>query len=263
MEEKKKGMPPILIVILSVLGTCLVGFCVWYGVNYSKGEEKPNNPVDNPPVVNPGSSSDLTADIIDFPQKSDDEAVIGRLTDFLSESIVKTNFKNLEFTKNGNDIVFNCEHYIDKTVSCGEVKVVINNDFNLTIDTGYEASKEGIYDNMYSAYDILGYNKILKVNNNYIVYNDSGKSLDINTITIYNKSNRVYTNNLVKSFYSYGDNFVRANTIPTIVNNVLHFIQQPEDYAVNRVKYNTIDLSKDKIEVKLVKEFTGYISGEK
>ena len=41
MEEKKKSTSPILIVILSVVGICLVGFLVWYGVNYFKGEEKP------------------------------------------------------------------------------------------------------------------------------------------------------------------------------------------------------------------------------
>ena len=41
MEENKKGMPIWLIVILSVLGVCLVGFCVWYGINYFKGEETP------------------------------------------------------------------------------------------------------------------------------------------------------------------------------------------------------------------------------
>ncbi len=47
MKEKKKGMSPILIVILSVLCTCLVGFLVYYGVKYFKGEEnKSSNPVD-------------------------------------------------------------------------------------------------------------------------------------------------------------------------------------------------------------------------
>ena len=44
MEEKK--MSPILIVILSVLGTCLVGFCVWYGVNYFKDDVEPE-PINN------------------------------------------------------------------------------------------------------------------------------------------------------------------------------------------------------------------------
>ncbi len=43
MEEKKKGMSPILIVIFTIIGICLVGFCTWYGVNYFKGENKPNN----------------------------------------------------------------------------------------------------------------------------------------------------------------------------------------------------------------------------
>ena len=43
MEENKKGMSPILIVILTIIGICLVGFCAWYGVNYFKGENKLNN----------------------------------------------------------------------------------------------------------------------------------------------------------------------------------------------------------------------------
>ena len=42
MEEKKKGMSPILIVILTIIGICLVGFCTWYGVNYFKGEKESN-----------------------------------------------------------------------------------------------------------------------------------------------------------------------------------------------------------------------------
>ena len=40
MEEKKKAISPILIVILTIIGICLVGFCVWYGVNYFKGEKE-------------------------------------------------------------------------------------------------------------------------------------------------------------------------------------------------------------------------------
>ena len=40
MEEKKKRMSPILIIILTIIGICLVGFCTWYGINYFKGEEK-------------------------------------------------------------------------------------------------------------------------------------------------------------------------------------------------------------------------------
>lgn len=43
MEEKKKGMSQILIIILTIIGICLVGFCAWYGVNYFKGENKLNN----------------------------------------------------------------------------------------------------------------------------------------------------------------------------------------------------------------------------
>lgn len=41
MEEKK--VPTWLIVLLIAVGICLVGFGIWYGVNYFKGENKPNN----------------------------------------------------------------------------------------------------------------------------------------------------------------------------------------------------------------------------
>ena len=40
MEEKKKGISPILIVILSIIGTCLIIFGVYYVVNHFKEEEK-------------------------------------------------------------------------------------------------------------------------------------------------------------------------------------------------------------------------------
>ena len=263
MEEKK--MPTLLIIVLSVLGICLVGFGIWYGVNYSRDLGEPEGPTPEPSTEEP-TEPGFVGEKIDFPQKSDDNVVIGRLTDFLTESTVKTNFKNLEFTKNENKIIFNCEHYVDQTTSCGEVKISINNEFNLTIDTGYEYSLKGVYDTKDGAYDILGYNKLFKVNNYYVVYNDIGGGLDINTITIYDKSNKVYTNNLVKSAYGLNvkDYYTSATNVPpVIVNNVLHFIQQKEDYSIDKVKYNTIDLNKDKIEVNLVKEFTGYISGEK
>lgn len=39
MVENKKSMPIWLIIILTILGTCLVGFGVWYGIKHIKGEE--------------------------------------------------------------------------------------------------------------------------------------------------------------------------------------------------------------------------------
>ncbi len=61
MEEKK--MSPILIVILSVLGTCLVGFCVWYGVNYFKDDVEPEGPTPETPVEEP--INNVTEDYVD------------------------------------------------------------------------------------------------------------------------------------------------------------------------------------------------------
>ena len=78
MEEKKKGMSPILIVILSIIGICLVGFGIWYGVNYFKGEEKPieeqpSSQLNNQPSNNDGNI--LNGKILEFPQSGDNTSV--------------------------------------------------------------------------------------------------------------------------------------------------------------------------------------------
>ncbi len=269
MEEKKKGLSPILIVILTIIGTCLVGLLVWYGINHFKGEEKSNIPVDNPPVVNPETSTDLVGEKIDFPQKSDEESVLlNGFYELLSTDEIKTNFKNLNKEKNGNTFVYNCEEYLDKYSICTRVSLKINNEVSienwLVEEEHYDVLDDKQFlDDTFKNFKKENSEKSYKVGKYYIFHNYGCCGLDFNTITIYDKTNTVYKNNLVKSFYSPTPEAEEIYTIPVIVNNVLHFIQQPEDYAVNRVKYNTIDLSKDKIEVKLVKEFTGYISGEK
>lgn len=109
------------------------------------------------------------------------------------------------------------------------------------------------------------YEKIYKVGEYYVFYEYTGGGLDLNTIIIYNKSNKVYSNDNVKSEYWLGEpgiNGQKVNIVPVSSNKVFHFVEQG-DIDNNKLKYNTIDLSKDKIEVKLVKEFTGYYLGEK
>ncbi len=271
MEEKR--MSPILIVILSVLGTCLVGFVVWYGVKYFKNLEEPEEPTPEMPVEQPSSSTTSpVGDTIDFPKESDDGVVIGKLTDFLTEEVFKTNFKNLEFTKNGNKIILNCENYMDKVSSCGEVKININNDFSIMIDTGYEAYKEGITDSMYAFYETLACYKFFKANNYYIVYTHGviTSGTDNNKIQIYKGSNIVSNLSWVKSEYwvnqeDWHNSKKHFNIDPVIVNNVLHLVQQANEWDsgdFNKLMYETIDLSKDIIQVKLVKEFTTYFQGE-
>ncbi len=39
MEKNEKGISPVLIVLLVIVGISLVAFCTWYGVNYFKGKE--------------------------------------------------------------------------------------------------------------------------------------------------------------------------------------------------------------------------------
>lgn len=56
MEENKK-VSPILIVILSILGICLVGFLVWYGINYFKGEDKPTDEPSSQTIDEPSTQT--------------------------------------------------------------------------------------------------------------------------------------------------------------------------------------------------------------
>ncbi len=272
MEEKKKRMSPILIIILTIIGICLVGFCVWYGINYFKEEEKPNNPIDEPSSVieqQEPTNNDI-GEKIDFPQKSDDNAILlNGFYELLSTDEIKTNFKNLKKEKNGNTFVYSCEKYLSNYSICTEASLKINNKITLKNVLIDEFDYDMLDDQDFLStileflhHDVNG--MIYKVGNYYIEVNYIGSGVDLNTITIYNDSNQVYTNNLVKTFYTIDADLEgeEITVTPVIVNNILHFIEQV-DVSNNKLKYNTIDLSKDKIEVKLVKEFTGYYSGEK
>ena len=48
MEGTKKGMSPILMAVLVLVGSCLLAVGLWYGLNYFKGEDKPSD--SNTPV---------------------------------------------------------------------------------------------------------------------------------------------------------------------------------------------------------------------
>ncbi len=268
--ESKKSMPPILIVILTVIGTCLVGFLVYYGINYFKDEETPNNSVDdNPPnVVSP------VGEEIDFPQKSDDSVALGNLSEYLSKEVFKTDFKNLEFTKNGNKLVISCEKYFDKIQSCGSIKVNINNEFDVIIGKEEQGSFSNAKDKddlMYDPFDLLVKSYyFFKTSKYYVVYNAYEYSMrDDNNIKIYNNSNEVYNVSWVKSGYwlnenDWLNNSKILNVNPVIVNETLHYVHQTDTSAGNYgiLVHYTIDLSKDVIQVTFVKEFAAYYTGE-
>ena len=258
MEEKK--IPTIVVVLLTIVGTCLVGFGVWYGINYFKGGDKPSAP--DTPVEQPSSSITSPAGgKIDFPQKSDDNVLIGGFFDLLTENELITNFKNLQKQNSGNTFVYNCEKYVksEEPINgsdyvCGEVKLTLNNELSINATVPYGVC--GINKGCLKTIDIY------KFNNYYVVVRYGGGGLDMNTIQIYNKSTEEYnTQATVITQYWLDENGTDVFYVkPAIVNDILHFVKGNGSEKLN---YNTIDLSKDKIEVKLLKEFTGHISSEK
>ena len=243
--ENKKGIT----ILLTIVGLCLVGLGVWFAIKYFNGEESESE--------DEGSSNsvDLIGERIDFPQKSDDSVLIGEFYELLTESELKTNFKNLKKEKNGKTFIYNCEEYNKNESVCGKIKLTINNEFSYEEQVPYGPCGS----------DISCFNKtnFYKVNGYYIAFvfgKDGG--CDNNSVVIYKDSKEVYRLSLeVKTHYT-----VKAtdesiiNLTPVVANSVLHFVTQVDmiDNKYGTLKYVTIDLTKDTIEVKSEKEFRGY-----
>lgn len=92
--------------IINNSGTCLVCFGIWYGVNYFKDDEKPSPeiPVEEPNFQNPNEENNTPSyplgEKIDFPQKSDEDAILLNVFfELLSVDEIKTNFNNLKKEK--------------------------------------------------------------------------------------------------------------------------------------------------------------------
>ena len=217
--ESKKSMSAILIVILTILGTCLVIFGVWYGIYYFKGEEKPNTPTDNPPVVNPEPSSD---EILNFPQEGGDKYLLEDLLELLPEGKINENFKNLTYTKDGNTYKYDCESYGSK---CNSVKVTINNETSInTVDYNDRTGKLNLYKvgNYYVTITEHDYVAVLKIYNN-------NKEVLSTKATL-----RVFIGNALLS------------TKPIIVNNRLYYVEYSGERlndGTYNCRYGYVDLS--------------------
>lgn len=259
--EEKKGMSPILIILLTILATCLIIFGVWFGIRYVNKVEKPQpgEPEEVSTVVGdePSGSGEV---ISDFPKKSDNGVLIATFQEFLTEEKVKTDFKNLKFEKNENTFVYNCQEYVKGR--CTKIILSINDSVKIEEKLEYSVDHTtGEYD-FYSESILDNSDKnIYKVGNYYVVYDYVYAGADLNYIDIYKGLNKVYENYDVKREYWTNENFVGDNSgiivQPVIVNGVLHFIEAGDTYG--EMKYNTIDLLKDKIEVKLIKKINGYV----
>ena len=261
MEEKK--MPTWLVILLIVVGLCLVGFGIWYGVNYSKeSEESPSNQTEEPSSVieqQEPTNNDI-GEKIDCPQKSDEVALINGFFEMLTAKEVRTNLRDLKKEKNGNTFIYNCEEYDNEAKICQSFALKINNEItlNYVVDAWEKdtVNDEALLDEYLK--EVWGAT-VYKVNDYYVVIDNDE---DLLGIRIFNKSKQVYENNSVSREYWLDENNVGEYTSsvtaePTISNGIFHFVEAGENYG--ELKYNTIDLDKDKIEVKLVKKFRGYV----
>ncbi len=192
MEEKR--MPTIVIILLTIVGTCLVGFGVWFGVNHFKGEEKPSTPdnsVDQP----------TTAEILKFPQNGGAEFLLNDLLELLPEGKVNENFKNLTYNKDGNLYKYDCENYESK---CNLIKLTINNEVSInTTDYNDRTSKINLY----------------KIGNYYVTISEHDY---VAALRIYSEGREVLSTKATSRV------FVENALLPTkpiIVNNRLYYVE--------------------------------------
>ena len=260
MEEKKKGISPILIVILSTIGTFLIIFGIYSGVNHFKGEEKTNNrggessePSNNSDTPINSIPTGQVGEKIDFPQKADNNFIyIGEFFNILNLENIGKNFKNLKKEVKENTLLYNCEKYITSDEACEEIKLTINNDISIK---GYFSTGIG---------DPSAEIHIYKFNSYYILFEHTVEGgWDNSILHVYKGSKQLLSKVVISEYWiedgnDSNDNFI--NVKPIVANNTLHFVSSSSEGNYVTLQYYTVDLSKDDIETKLIKEFKGYYS---
>ena len=231
MERRKKLIMLVIVLLIVIfIVLCFAG----YGVKKLKKDKDLTN--------------NIPLEAIDFPQKSDDDVFIGEFFDLLDNDIIKTPFSNFEKENNGNTFVFECAHFDKNDAYCSAVNLKVNNELSLNY----------LYHDLYKTIDFY------KVNNYYVVI-EYDKEDQIN-LRIFDKTKQVYSNYLVHSSYWLDKDYIntdnkKVEVKPIIINKTLHFVEEVNGdvkLGNSKLKYSTIDLSKNVIEVNLLKEFEGY-----
>lgn len=200
---------------------------------FFKGEEKPNNSVDEPVIPSTDTPVEEPSDIptgtvgekIDFPQEGGESALLDDLLELLPEEKINENFKNLAYTKDGNIYKYDCESYESK---CNLVKVTINNETSINTVGHNDRTGEGL--------------KLYKVGNYYITITEHD---GIATLKVYNKNNEVLSAEATSRYFIGNDSFP---TEPIIVNNKLYYVELNGEIlsdGTSNCRYGYIDLLND------------------
>ena len=161
MEEKKKGMSPILIVILSIVVICLVGFCVWYGVNYFKGEEKS--------VEEPSSNVEQSPD---SETKNNSCDAIKEPESYIENEKLSSEFKKVESV---------AYYYYSFFTYCGDGELKVDQDIDNPNDDVHISKQFKSYDELlnylkkYMSDEVIKQKTYNPINNKDMYYEKDGK----------------------------------------------------------------------------------------
>ncbi len=249
MEDNKKGMSTILIVVLTIIGICLVGFCTWYGVNYFKGEKELNNPVDEPssneipsePNSDFPEEAKLKGEILNFPQGNDDLTNLVNSEELYNKKVeAESNFKDVKFEKNGSTIVFNCEKYDGDANECERTKINVNNNFDIYFDGWFENLYLFKYNNYYILIDShdYTYGMDIYINGSSVYKLGSGETLGIEALLT--EKEKFYVSPVIKDSKLY----------------FVSFTNDEDDDGLFECKYQYINLNESTIKVNTIQTFT-------
>ena len=267
MEESKKGMSPILIVILVLVGSCLLGVGLWYGLNYFKGEDKP---VDTP-TEETNNSNVLTSELKDIFYNNSSAIKIPL---YPSKEKVYENYEKIN-RKIGNlsvdyecivyskvDFEYGDEHHETKNM-CSTVKATINNNISFYYRVDYN---EIIPEIVLAGGEILetisekdkNVNKIFVNDKELLYYNDFFIDThhwccgtDTSTLIVYNKSgSKVFeVKDDIRTVY-----FDLYNLNPTVKDSKLYYMKSNNEVC----ELNYVDLTTNNLSSTFVKKLPGY-----
>lgn len=203
MEVKEEKFSPVLITIMLVLGLCVIGFTIWYVVNYSKGKEdvipesqskieeikKENNITDaqakaySDLVTIDGSYGFYFNKNVNIDEISDYDMIIYALNNYVKEN--KISLEN-DLTCLNFDLDY-CKNVTFPTVKSEKIESYVKNKFNTS--RGFELTPNNVPDQFIDAEEFV----IIGIHNGYCNYNFDKKTYYFGTVATGGMSRKIYT----------------------------------------------------------------------
>ncbi len=268
--KEKNTLVIVIIMILSMTVGALVSYIVVEKIYHSKNinvekfnqlkETNVTNPSEQPESKTEEQQTIRISSVKDYPQANDKKVIeYGDLSEYITEDLNKTDFKNVTRNYLGSTITYNCTQMgeiledVDVTSKgCYTVNINIDGKFNFETGTpfGYRGCSHATFTYQY---------------NNYFINVLKEGCIGRREIKIYDKMGNLKKeiNDVTKSYSEDPSYEKNHNTEVTLINNRIYFIKIIKEEDVHaQLSLNSINLLNDSLTEEVIQSFEGYIAGK-